>query len=119
MGGDSMNIGPRLIINLGLVSKGKPLDPAATLASLKGMVRRVDAHAVHTSDSEATLVAEVRLDVAAPQARLYSLAEAFGQEAVAAYNPATKVGYMCGPEAAKWGPFNPSFFVLLDGSRLA
>jgi hypothetical protein len=114
-----MRIGPRLIINLGLMAKGKPLNAAATLALLKRMVLAVEAHAVHQSDYEPTLVAVVRLDVIAPQARLYNIAEAFGQEAVAAYNPSTKVGYMCGPEAAKWGAFNPKYFLQLDGSRLA
>ena len=73
------------------------------------------------SDTEPTLVLEVDAH-AHPRtepvrAAIHKLAEILGQDCIAAY--ANGVGRLIGPRAAAWGAFNPEFFILPDGSRLA
>lgn len=76
----------------------------------------------HRSDTEATAV--VRLScapeiMAAAMSAAYHISEDLGQECIAIYNPIIAVGQLVGPLAERWGTFNPAFFLLPDGSRLA
>lgn len=73
------------------------------------------------SDTEPTLVAEVMFMGHLEQlhAKVTALSDLLQQDCIAVYNPITGQGDLIGPRAAEWGPFNPEFFILLDGTRLA
>lgn len=67
--------------------------------------------------TERTLVACVSV---APDARiwdwLYSLAMAFKQDCVAVFSPDAGAGLLVGPYSAKWGRFNPEYFVRYESA---
>jgi hypothetical protein len=67
------------------------------------------------SDSELTYVVEVPRELSEREVR--DLAIVLDQDAIAYYYRGH--GFLAGPHADKWGPFNPEFFVLSDGSRLS
>lgn len=73
------------------------------------------------SDTEPTVVLRVRNGYSyVPMAvRLAGLAEDLGQDCIAAYNEQTANGALYGPRAAAWGTFNPEFFFMPDGTRMA
>lgn len=69
---------------------------------------------VHKSDTEDTLVVEANvIDLVS----LWSFIEKWGQECIAVTQGAE--GFLYGPQAEKWGKFNPAFFLLPNGQRLA
>lgn len=70
---------------------------------------------VHESDTEPTLVAEVRRPLNYTQ--LFAVARALQQDAVAQWDGSE--GHLVGPNAAAWGTFNPAYFLDLKGRRLA
>jgi hypothetical protein len=51
--------------------------------------------------------------------RTAMLAVALGQDCIAVWHADEAYGDLIGPKAAEWGPFNPEFFILPDGTRLA
>lgn len=76
------------------------------------------------SDTEPTLVAEAEMATwfAAPLTvlqRLYQVSEELDQDCIAVYHGLTGGGALVGPRADAWGPFNPEYFLLLDGRRLS
>lgn len=82
----------------------------------------VTASALHTSDTEPTLVVRVAAPTPfAAEAIAREVAEALDQEAVAyaVEDRAAKRGRLVGPLSYLWGAFNPEFFLLLDGRRAA
>lgn len=128
----------RYILNIGLVESrtigtGANLSAHGALTITREIVEAlwdgsaaVVAHAVHDSDSEPTLVVEIRTPRPAI-GRMGMLAEILASRlrqeaiAVAALLPSGAVGYgyLFGPMAAKWGAFDPSYFLLLNGKRAA
>lgn len=73
------------------------------------------------SDTEPTLVVMVT-SINGPAftlANLRQLAIDLGQDCIAVYRPQVGRGALIGPKAAEWGPFNPQYFFLLDGTRLS
>jgi hypothetical protein len=46
-------------------------------------------------------------------------ANELGQECIALYYPGAEFGQLIGPRAAAWGEFNPEFFLMPDGTRMA
>lgn len=72
------------------------------------------------SDTEPTLVAVVD-DLNAPgqDNRIDMLSTTLKQDCIAAWYPAEQYGQLIGPRADSWGAFNPEFFIMPDGSRLA
>jgi hypothetical protein len=51
---------------------------------------------------------------------LESLCQQLKQEAIAAYvvgRHGVEGGFLAGPKAQEWGPFNPEYFLKLDGSE--
>lgn len=71
------------------------------------------------SDSEYTYVVKVPRELSEREVR--DLAFVLDQDAVAYWQggPYSGKGFLAGPNAAKWGPFDPTKFILLDGSRLS
>lgn len=122
-----------LTLNVGLSVNGDSPD-AALIAQRAAFVvddirRRgyavldVEGFAVVQSDTEPTLAVRVATcwtvrEVDEMRAFVAQLAVAFDQEAVAALAVGTEdwvdvmVGFLAGPKAEKWGPFNPEFFFL-------
>jgi hypothetical protein len=77
---------------------------------------------VHASDTEPTLVIEVEAILCSPMFVIQALratADDLQQDCIAVYRPKTGAGTLIGQKAAEWGPFNPEFFILPDGSRLS
>lgn len=73
---------------------------------------------VHESDTETTTVLRTP---AVDSAAVYTLATVLGQDCIAVWHPLQpgQPGELIGPSAAAWGEFNPEFFVLPEGGRLA
>jgi hypothetical protein len=112
-----------LILNIGLNTNTNGNIGVGTV------LRDVEAHgfelldvATHWSDTEQTVVARVGTGPVPDGAVNFfigHLARLLSQDCIAVYNPATREGYLIGPKADDWGPFNPEFFILVGGSRLA
>ena len=69
----------------------------------------------HVSDSEPTAVVE--LTKRPTRATVHALSVELGQDAIALYSLPAKRGTLIGPNAAKWGKFNPAYFLLPSGGR--
>ena len=105
------------LLNIGLARDGQEnVDPwvALDMAKIVAGVRPVFS-VVYQSDTEPTLVIETRLPVQAY--RLNQLAEVLEQDCVAQWDG--KRGELIGPRAEKWLPFDPHYFINVDGTRLA
>lgn len=70
------------------------------------------------SDSEPTVVLSCKTP-AGNSIAVHQLAQRLNQDCIAVYDPARQHGELIGPNAEKWGAFNPAFFLQLDGTRLA
>lgn len=103
------------LLNVGLHVNGRPaLSSLQVLRALRWIGVEPLRGAIHESDTEPTFVVEV--DRPLHQAALDALANALQQEAVAQWSDGH--GRLAGPKAALWGPFDPAFFLTLDGKRL-
>lgn len=71
----------------------------------------------HPSDSELTYVVEVPRELS--QREVSDLSIVLDQDAIAYYYHRAREGFLAGPHTEKWGPFNPDYFLLSDGSRLS
>ena len=110
------------ILNIGLARQGNSnIGVGTVLREIADCGFRLVNHAIHHSDTEITVVAQVDrqhgFTPVSQCARLLSIV--LGQDCIAVYNPHMDYGYLAGPKAAAWGKFNPAYFLLLDGSRLA
>ena len=106
-----LNIGERadaLTISRVTLAVERAIDPLGRILSLN----------VHRSSSENTAVVVVEsVDLAG--GRWWHLASELEQEAVSVWDEDRATGYLYGPEAVRWGLFNPEYFLLPDGSRMA
>lgn len=104
------------ILNIGLNSnKGGKIPVSRALRELRANGASVVRHTLVQSDSEPTLVAELVHPLG--PATLHYVSELLEQDCVAYVGP--EGGALHGPDAAKWGAFNPQFFFTLAGERLA
>lgn len=113
-----------IIVNIGLARAGTSnIAMGTVLREIDNHGFQLLDHAVLQSDSEPTVVARLRTPPAQALAptisRLYFLSSLLGQDCIAYYDLTLGRGALTGPRAAKWGPFNPDFFFLLDGTRLS
>lgn len=114
--------GIKFIINIGLNTADGAITPEEARETLRAYGFSILRDAVLESDTEPTLVAEVINPGASPiilPQLLHIVAEALDQDCIAVYRECTLGGALVGPRAAEWGPFNPEYFLLLDGRRLA
>lgn len=111
----------KLILNIGLARTGNSnIGVGTVLRELAARSFGIDRHTIAHSDTEITVVAEVEdYDFPGQDNRISMLSSLLGQDCIAVYNPKTREGSLIGPRAAAWGEFNPEFFILVDGSRLA
>ena len=112
-----------ITLNIGLAVDGTEAltaHVAREILAANGILRRDDG-VVHTSDTEKTLVV---VDVALKSGLAADLAQTavdLRQDCIACcwQDAHGYRGQLFGPKAAAWGPFNPAFFLLADGSRLS
>jgi len=104
-----------MLINIGLnTNDGGRISAHLALAALAMLGVRAEASTVATSDTEPTLVASLSRPITKPEGE--RLARALRQDCVAVFDGVN--GQLYGPSAEAWGPFDPAFFLTLDGSRL-
>ncbi len=107
------------ILNIGLKSETLgDITVAQALDAINAAGFFVYRPAVYESDTEPTLVAEIKSDYSyTPMAvRLEQIASALGQDCIAVYHPVVARGRLWGPKP--WGEFDGRFFLQLDGTRL-
>lgn len=77
-------------------------------------------HGPINSNTEPTMVVEVGAAGwnTVEASLVHRLSETLGQEAIAVYWNRSGKGYLVGPQAEKWGEFNPQFFLMPDGRTL-
>lgn len=121
-----------LTLNIGLSVDGDK--PSAALLAQRAAfvideVRRrglavmdLEGFAIVESNTEPTIVVRLntawsKADVRVMQAWVAGLAKAFHQEAIAALADSNDrlIGFLAGPKAEKWGPFNPEYFFVVVG----
>jgi len=116
----------QLLVNIGLNigTTKNALTPTRALAELIGWTKcRLIDCAVHNSNTEPTLVARVVVsDLSRFRLFLAAASDACNQDAVVALyesGPDAGTGFLAGPRAEAWSPFNPAYFLTLDGKTLA
>ena len=112
------------ILNIGLDVKGTRTLQTSLVKQLITVrdLLRLDEGKVYESDTEATLVIKVRSTYGAIPyvlSKIHALAADLEQDCIAVYSPNLDKGWLAGPRADAWGKFNPEFFILPNGSRLA
>lgn len=119
------------ILNIGLhTNTGSVISADTALDALRTRGIEITTHAVHTSDTEPTLVVAVNIFDLFVKRTVVRLCEELGQDAIAVWFPrpvavagridwSKSPGLLFGPKAEEWGPFNPEFFLQLDGRRLS
>lgn len=102
------------LLNIGLnVNDGSRLTQEQVLAKLDEFEAKVERSVIYASDTEPTLV--IKLTSPMKKAELDALSEDLKQEAIV--QAIDGQGALYGPQAEKWGPYNPEFFLTLDGQR--
>lgn len=111
----------RILLNIGLaVGTNRNIGPGTALRELENLDFKVIETRLLRSDTERTLVALVDdKDRPGQDNRINFLSRLLSQDCIAVYYPEEGDGALIGPRAAQWGEFNPEFFFLLDGTRLA
>ena len=103
-------------INIGLhKNTGGAIPATLALLTLRQWGATVESWKVLESDSEPTLVAELRVDMGAYS--LESISAELSQDCIA-YVDSQGRGALYGDKADAWGPFNPAYFLTLEGARL-
>lgn len=116
-----------VILNIGLnTNTGTPIEAIDAAQAVADAGFHVVSTEVFQSDTEPTLVvrAETRPGAEEPaRVLVWRIADVLNQDCIAALIPNTvascSIGFLAGPNAAPWGPFNPEFFILPTGERLA
>lgn len=109
------------ILNIGLNSASGVIPAEQARKVLRAYGFSILREALLESDTEPTLVVEVSTGFATTLAvlqLLYQVSEELKQDCIAVYRGLTG-GALVGPRADAWGPFNPEYFLLLDGRRLS
>jgi len=100
-------------VNIGLkVGETGSITPDEAFAALRAAGVSVTRSEVKQSGTEPTLVAHLSRPLT--DAEAHAVAVATKQEAIA--QQARGAGKLHGPQAAKWGEFNPEFFLTLDAT---
>lgn len=115
----------KIILNIGLAGNGQTFDEHQVSESVAELVSGVGSFcALVQSHTEPTLVVEfvtAELDAAGVDVLTVAstICRLWDQDCVALYSTGVGAGFLIGPRAAAWGPFNPNYFFLLDGRTLA
>ena len=112
-----------VILNIGLAREGNSNIGTGTV--IREVIGAFGAAAVtfKESDTETTAICCVSFDNGRPMGTFHNtvhhLALLLGQQAIAVWLPDWGHGALIGPQAAKWGKFDPQFFLMPDGTRLS
>jgi len=108
------------IMNIGLAigSTSAFLTVSQVVQAVERAGLRIAQINVHESDTEPTIV--LRTPDWDSHA-VATLSTVLGQDCIAVWHPLREgqPGELIGPKADEWGPFNPEFFLLPEGGRLA
>lgn len=110
-----------VILNIGLAREGNSnIGQGTVMREVIGAFGAAAFEFKH-SDTELTCIASVGYDglMTGLGARLHHLCGLLGQDCIAIYFPERRRGELVGPRAAAWGDFNPTFFIMPGGERLA
>lgn len=115
-----------LILNIGLDdikehvnSYGKTISPRdVAINAVKTLNFKIKSIVDVQSDTEPTIVVSATHDGDAAVCASW-LASQLNQDCIAVWLPVSDKGGLYGPDAAKWGEFNPEFFFMPDGARLS
>lgn len=108
------------LLNIGEdTNDGRKVLPEKVLAALHLAGALPTEFTGHISDTEYTHVVKIPRELT--KREVYDLALVLDQEAIAYWQggPYTGKGFIAGPNADKWGGFDPTKFLLLDGSHLS
>lgn len=107
-----------MIINIGhnIADRANALSHSGLVTLVATFAPVTDA-AIAQSATERTSVIQTSRSLS--ETELVTLARLTQQDAIAALDLATGRGALRGPKAAEWGPFDPRFFLLMDGKPLA
>jgi hypothetical protein len=114
-----------VVLNIGLARTGKPnLKTSEVLDTLAREGFRVRTFETFQSDTEPTLVITAIFGLwstknAVLGQAVHRAAVALDQDCIGAWLLPSASGALIGPRAAEWGDFNPEFFIMPDGRRLA
>ena len=111
-----------LTLNIGLAREGQPnLGAGTVLRALAVNHLAIIAYAGYHSATEPTLVVRAGYNgtTQALGNLLYRASAQLDQDCIAVVNDTTGAQTLIGPRADKWLPFNPAYFLNLDGTRLA
>ncbi len=112
-----MQLTPNMIVlNVGLKTASGSIGAGYASAAIEAIGEIVQLHKTHVSHhfgGEPTLaVTIVPRDLVRLREQLYTLAIQLQQDCIAVYFPSTQTGQLIGLNAAKWGEFDPEFFML-------
>jgi hypothetical protein len=114
-----MNTNMNYILNIGMDRNDGPAntDGQLMMALLRADIIHMGEVAYVQSNTERTAVVQVEREPNAFQVEY--LCQLLGQESIALYSEHSKAGVLYGPKAEEWGPFNPDYFMLPDGTKLS
>lgn len=108
----------KFLLNVGLDAHGKPVNASEVYTSMLCLFGKVSADKVE-SHTEPTLYAEFECDDERyVHICVEILAEMYEQDCIAVWNYDKGEGRLLGPDAARWGEFDPEFFIMNDGHTL-
>lgn len=111
-----------VILNIGLaVGTDGNIDQGTVLREMAAVGLTPTKFRTYLSDTEETIVATINLRGTWGWLRdvVNCVAVLTGQDCIAVYCRDLGRGELIGPRAAEWGPFNPEYFLQLNGTRLA
>ena len=114
----------QFILNIGLkiARTGRENTVSQTVQVLERAGFAIEAIAVHQSDTERTVVAQVSIPPELPVAdwpSVYGVSCQLGQEAIGVWAPTIGAGALVGPDCDSWGDFDPALFITLTGAKLS
>lgn len=109
-----------VILNIGLAREGNSnIGQGTVIRELTYSFKAIAFEFKH-SDTEPTCIATVdALSAGYLKQSCEFLCRLLSQDCIAVWDPVRREGQLIGPKAEAWGPFNPEFFLLPGGERLA
>ena len=107
------------ILNIGMDRNEGPAntDGQLMVALLRSDIIHMGEVSYVQSNTERTAVVQMEKE---PHAmKVEHLCELLGQESIALYRMSDGTGVLYGPKAEEWGPFNPDYFMMPDGTKLS
>jgi len=109
----------RYTINVGLSVGDVNISSDAARQALRSAGVKIITSNVLRSDTEPTLIALVDIARGSLTSALFHVCDVLSQDCIAVVNEKLDDGILVGPNAAKWGIFDPSQFLTLSGRRLS